>query len=423
MGSAMKKKQIIILGAGISGLSLAYFLSKQNKWDVLVLEKNQKAGGWIKSQVSQGFLFEHGPRTFLLSKCKHILQLSQELNLEQEIVYSHPEGRGKYLWIQGSLKKVPIWTWSLIKALLKEWRVPCAPGDESVWDFACRRFNPTVAHHFFDPMVTGIYAGDIRKLSMEACFPTLKMWERTWGSITRGLWKMRGRQSSHLFTFRKGIQSLVDELEKQSSAQFHYGEEVSHIAFKGEKVFIKAAKEYEADYLFSALPCHIVGKLIDPEFLQIPLRGATVVNLGYRESVLDKNGYGYLVSSEEKEKVLGVVFDSKAFPREGEGTKLTVMLKDLNLKKEEALEIALDALSRHLNIQAWPNVYDVTYAPQAFPQMETGHITKMQTLESKLKSQYPRLRLVGNYLYGVGVEDCVARAKSVSESFFRAVES
>jgi oxygen-dependent protoporphyrinogen oxidase len=419
----MKKKRIIILGAGISGLSLAYFLSKRGDCEITVIEKKQRAGGWMTSNSLGGFLFEEGPRTFLFSRCVQLRALASELGLGEELILSAPEGKGRYLWIEGKLHKVPLLSGALVKSLLKEWRVPPVREDETVWDFACRRFNPKVAMHFFDPMVTGIYAGDIKKLSVGACFPSLKKWEERWGSITKGLWQIQTNKGRALFAFARGVQSLVDQLEIKSGADFRYGEEVSRVEFTGNTVCVRGEREYEGDYLFSALPCHVAGKLLDPELLQILQRGATVVNLGYYKPVLDKKGYGYIVSSQEQEEVLGVIFDSNAFPRDEKGTRLTVMLKNERLEERQALEISLEALKRHLGLTASPAVYQVIQAEQAFPQMEVGHLNKIQALEKRLQEKYPNLRLVGNYLYGVGVEDCVARAKSVSESFLRTVES
>ena len=79
----------------------------------------------------------------------------------------------------------------LIPALLREWRAPPLEKEETIYDFAVRRFNPNVASLFFDPMTLGIYAGDIRELSMAACFPALKKWELEYGSLAKALLKKR----------------------------------------------------------------------------------------------------------------------------------------------------------------------------------------------------------------------------------------
>ena len=411
----MNKKRVIILGAGISGLSLAYFLSKRGDCEITVIEKKERSGGWMATNQLGGFLFEQGPRTFLFSKCVHLRSLAKELG--EELILSSPEGKGRYLWMDGKLHKVPLLTGALVKALLKEWRVPLVKEDETVWDFACRRFNPKVAMHFFDPMVTGIYGGDIKKLSMQACFPTLKKWENTFGSITKGLWKIPKPKGPTLFTFAKGLHSLVSALETKSGADFHYGEEVSQVEFKEGKVFVKAEKEFEGDYLFSALPCHVAGHLFAPELLEVPQKGAAVVNLGYNEPVLKKKGFGYIVSSQEKEEVLGVIFDSNPFPRNEKGTRLTVMLKKSDLTEKEALAHTFQALEKHLGITTLPDAFQVISAKDAFPQMEVGHLLRMQTLEKKLRERFPNLRLLGNYLYGVSVEDCISRSYDILNSF------
>ncbi len=65
----MRKKHIIILGAGISGLSAAWYLNRSDHpVDVTVIEKTNRAGGWLHTEHSQEFHFEKGPRTFKVDK-------------------------------------------------------------------------------------------------------------------------------------------------------------------------------------------------------------------------------------------------------------------------------------------------------------------------------------------------------------------
>jgi len=183
---------------------------------------------------------------------------------------------------------------------------------------------------------------------------------------------------------------------------------------------------YEADYLFSALPAPVIGKLLIPELAYLPMKGTTIVSLGYRKNVLKKKGFGYLVSSKEKEDVLGVVFDSNVFPQYNklsDETRLTVKLKSPNISDSEARFLALKGVSKHLEINAAPDVSMVVHASHVFPQFLVGHHSRMQALEAALALRYPNLKLVGNYLYGVGVNDCIARARSVAESFLSATAS
>lgn len=422
----MRKKRIVILGAGISGLSLAYYLSSRSDlYEITLLEKKSRPGGWIETDASMGYFFENGPRTFLASKSLPLLSLIKELGLDSEIILSEKTAKGRFLWIDGKLKKTPIFSLGLIKGVLREWRVPQSDlQDETVWDFACRRFNEEVALHFFDPLCIGIHAGDASFLSIRCCFPTFKSWEKVYGSLTKGFFKAPRFKGSYLFTLKRGVSTLISTLIEKSRATVFYDQEVKKLSFSKQGVEIETAQNiFHADDCFSALPCSIVGGLIAPELLQIPLTGVTVVNLGYCKNVLRQKGFGYIVSSKERDEVLGVIFNSNAFPeqnRDKQETRLTVKLRRTDLKNQEAVNIALFGLKKHLGIQIEPEMAKVSLAKEAFPQMGVGYREWIERVEKELQQKYPRLKLVGNYLRGVGVSDCVARAKSVADNFLSA---
>lgn len=425
----MQKKRIFILGGGISGLSLAYYLAKQSdRYEIHIIEKNHRAGGWIDSDDSTGFFFEKGPRVFRGSKSQAFLSLASEIGMDRELVGCNPHAKKRYLWIDGKLRKAPILSWGLIKGVLRELTVkPAIGNDESVWDFACRRFNAKVAQDVFDPLVTGIYGGNPREISIKLGFPQFKALEEQHGSVIKGFFKTPRYRGPRLFSFQRGMKSFIKKLEESTPVHFHYDEEVVSILSKEESFELKTSQNvYETDFLFSALPCHIIGRLLLPQLLNISLHGTTLVHLGYRKKVLKKSGFGYLVGSQEKEDVLGVVFDSNAFtsfnhsPQE---TRLTVMLKRDDLSDGEARDLALRALKKHLKIKEQPDVSLVLTASKVFPQLKVGHEKILKEVETTLQQKYPRLRLVGNYFYGVGVNDCIARAKSVADIFLRETAS
>src|SRR5262249_19555917 len=148
--------------------------------------------------------------------------------------------------------------------------------------------------------------------------------------------------------------------------------------------------------------------------------------LGYTQRVIRKKGFGYLVASQENEELMGVIFDSNSFTefnRTPEETRLTVLLKREDLSDNEARDIAIRSLKKHLQITETPAVSMVARAPGVFPQLRVGHAKKVEAIESMVREKYPNLHLVGNYLYGVGVSDCISRAQSVAENFLRATVS
>lgn len=61
-----EKKKIVIVGAGMAGLTAAAYLSREN-YDVVLLDKNDRCGGLVNTFETNGFFFDSGPRAFVNS--------------------------------------------------------------------------------------------------------------------------------------------------------------------------------------------------------------------------------------------------------------------------------------------------------------------------------------------------------------------
>ena len=405
--------RIGILGAGISGLTLARELSQ--KHEVIIFERSDRVGGWLQTEKVGPFLFEKGPRSFRTSSCSSLLELAAELELST--IPCSPEAKQRYLWLKGRLKRLSssLLSPQNLLAILKEWRVPPQREEETIWEFASRRFNRSIAEQLFDPLTLGIYGGDIRKLSVNCCFPLFKKWEEEYGSLTKALFKQAKKNSQpSLFSFENGVHALVQQLCEKSHAEVRLNSAVTALHFHSDAIEIVTDKgSFLVEELFSALPAQVIGKLLQPSemaelLLQIEHLSLTVVNLGYTQKVLTKEGFGYLVPTSEKEEILGCVFDSMIFPQHGSGAQLTVMIKGVEKSDEAYLEIAQRSLSKHLGIQTPADHFLITRAPHSIPQYTLGHQARIQQLLEKCP---PNFHLVGNYLSGVSVNECVSRAR------------
>ncbi len=345
--------KVLIVGGGITGLSAAWFLTQRDPTvEITLLEKTNRLGGWIETSREGGFLFEKGPRTFPLGRSPHLLQLLRDLDLP--ILTAPPQKR--YIWHKNRLRALGSFIPRLIPYLLREPFVASgASPDESIYDFAARRFSPRIAETLFDPLALGIYAGDIRKLSVRACFPTLFRWEREKGSLLRGL-LTAPKTAKGLFTLSNGMETLIDALQKRLPIDIVLNSPVESIGPHG---VIVQGKIWEADRVFVALPP------------AAPKRSLWVVPLAYPRATLSKTGYGYLVPSQEKQSLLGMVWDSSIFPQQslhGE-TRLTAMIR---AEEKQPVQTALQAAERHLGISAQPLYASAFYAPHSIPQFEVG---------------------------------------------------
>lgn len=445
-------RRVLILGAGISGLACAWSLKK--KWgsnvQITLVEKSHRVGGWIRTIEKEGFLFELGPHS-----CRpkgvgfETLKLIEELELQEQVIVGNPSARFRYLYQNQALQPLPHNFYSfLLSPLMKG--VPAAlwhdlissrkkTEDESLFDFVSRRLSPELAERLVDPFVSGIYAGDMRKLSAQACFPTLH--QR--GSFVKGWWNspkqkqtpsspfIAKMQKASLFSFKEGMETLPKEIQKRLEAEILLGSEPTKISFHQDKVSLElvGGKILEADHLISALPSYSLAGLIFPHdqeaasFMKsISHATVGVVNLGYRKALLKKKGFGYLIASREKEKILGCIWDSCVFPeqnRDSDETRLTVMIGGTNhpeienLSDKECLKIALEAVSRHLKIDAWPDAVHVTLARNAIPQYEVGYVKSKMIMQESLKAMFPRLTLIGNAFHGVSLNDCISAGRAI----------
>src|SRR5438045_967485 len=100
--------KVVIIGAGISGLSLAFRLQHAlPDVDLTVLEQNNRPGGTIWTEERDGFRIEIGPNGFLDSKPSTV-QLCQDLGLGDRLVAaSEASARNRYLFLEGRLQPLP----------------------------------------------------------------------------------------------------------------------------------------------------------------------------------------------------------------------------------------------------------------------------------------------------------------------------
>ncbi len=367
--------KVLILGGGITGLSTAWHLKKKNpQAKITLLEKENRLGGWIQTSHEGGFLFEKGPRTFQKGRSPHLLRLIEELKLE--VIPSDPSARRRFILHHGKLRTpesfLPMFAFTFLRELFVS---KSNQEDESIYEFASRRFSSKVAELFFDPLTLGIYAGDIRKLSIRACFPALYQWEQQKGSVIRGFFSS-SKKAKGLFTLKGGMETLIQTLAKRLNIDFVLNCPVETIS--QHEVFA-GGKTWGADHVISALPPNL------------PYKSIWVVHLAFSQNVLPKKGFGYLVPSKEKEGLLGCVFDSAIFPEPKKETRLTAMVRS---ECESPLETALDALSRHLKIRTQPVYTSAFLAKHAIPQFEVGC----------------------KFSEGVSVDACVQRGASLAAS-------
>jgi protoporphyrinogen/coproporphyrinogen III oxidase len=450
---------VVIVGGGISGLTLAYRLQQEAPAvQVTLLEKENRLGGTLGTEHRDGFVVELGANGFLDSK-PSTLALAHDLGLDDRLVpASEAAGRNRFVLLDGKLRALPAGLVSFLRSDVLSWRAkvnmaaeffrPRRRGqrDESIAAFCRRRFGPQVAARLADPFVTGIYAGDPALLSVKACLPRLAALEAEHGSLLLGLIKSerQRRPEAHasgqppnrggqMWSFRGGLGILVDRLRDQlkpsplASVSVHRITRRQEQGARSPRWVIEAdgRDRWLADAVVLACPAFQQADMLadlDPllaaQIAGIPYNRVAVVALGYRKEDVPASvdGFGFLVPQCARRNLLGVQWCSSIFPdRAPPGTVLLramcggwrrAEMVDWN---DDQLLCAVTAELRHvMGVRGNPIFQRIVRWSKAIPQYMVGHLDRVAWIQQRA-SGHPSLFLAGNAYGGVALNDCVER--------------
>lgn len=216
----------IVLGGGISGLSVGYYLLKKIGQPTAIFEASNRIGGWIRTEKHKdGFIFEAGPRTIRPKGIQgaNTLELIEQLQLPVEgIKSSHVAAKNRMIYAKGHLcmlpnslggamKTMPPFSQPLMMAIwndLKSGAKTIKYGDESIYDFVYRRFGPEIADYAISPMICGICAGDAKEISVRFLMNDLFETEQKYGGVVKGMFLSKLRSSKKVNKRQKDLNSL-----------------------------------------------------------------------------------------------------------------------------------------------------------------------------------------------------------------------
>jgi len=446
---------VLIVGGGISGLVCAYALRKAGI-EAQLVEASGQPGGVIRSENREGFLLELGPQSF--SGTASLRSLCTDLGIAEQVVKA-PGTAPRYVLIDGALKAVPLSPPAMLSSSFlsarTKWRIARdtfgttrAPDeDESIAAFVRRKFGAELLERLVGPFVSGIYAGDPERLSLRAAFPQLHEAEESAGSVIRG---MRRAAKSHkgarerptLMSLRNGNGNLVSALAAKIGSGLRVGAEVVGISAQRKAasgatfdVRISVAGRVEtvlAERLVVATSADIAGTLLrdvnpafEPVLAGIEYAPVAVISLGYQRGDVAHSleGFGFLVPRSSGLQVLGTVWNSSLFPsRAPAGHVLLTSFVGgatnpgaAGLSAQELCDLVHREIAPLLQISTAPMFSRVQIYRRALPQCNIGHTDRLRALE-RLRAELPALSIVGNYLRGPSIGNCLELAMATAEA-------
>jgi oxygen-dependent protoporphyrinogen oxidase len=448
---------IVIVGAGISGLALAYRLHRAAPaFKVTILEAANRPGGAVWTERSGGFQVEIGPNGFLSNKLS-TLELCRDLGVEDRLrAADEAASRKRYLFLGGRLRRLPAGPLELLRSDLLSWRGKLSLlaerfrprrtdlGEESVDAFARRRAGSEAAEVLADALVTGIYAGDPHLLSLPAAFPRLAALEAEHGSIMKGMAKAsrQGHREarrqgqpppvSRLWSFPEGLRLLIESLQQQMPSRPLLGTRITSVqpatSEAGQRWIVRGEGEnsWPADVVALTCPAHaqatILGDLdqsLAADIETIAYNRIAVIAVGFAQQQVPAalDGFGYISPQNTRRDVLGVQWCSSIFPERAPGGHVLLRAMVGGWHRSTAVDwddkrllAAVRAdLRAALGIEAAPSFQRIIRWDRAIPQYHLGHLERVRRIEERA-GRYPGLFLGGNAYHGVSLNDCTEQA-------------
>ncbi|MGJ7922765.1 protoporphyrinogen oxidase [Neobacillus sp. LXY-4] len=457
----MDKKKVIIVGGGITGLSAAYYLQKEAQQkslpiEIKLIEAANRLGGVIETVKKDGFVIEKGPDSIIARKTAGI-NLIEELGLKDKVI-SNIAGKS-YILVNGKLHtmpegsfmgiptKVTPFAFSGLFSPLGKLRAAAdfvlpkgkPQDDQSIGAFFRRRLGNEVVENLIEPLLAGIYAGDIDKLSLMSLFPNFYQIEQEHRSLVFGLKKTmpeppkpsgaakkQPARKGMFISLSTGLEEIVVELEKRLAGSVLKGTAVNKVTRteNGYDVTLSNGTVEKADsVIITTDHFHAQQMLSDYSFMdsfkEMPSTSVANVAMAFPKSAIkqDIDGSGFVVSRNSDFRITACTWTHKKWP--GSTPEGMALLRcyvgkpndqeAVNLSDDEIIKIVLNDLNKTMNITDKPLFHVVTRWKKSMPQYTVGHKERIAQVKAGLSSELPGVYLAGGSFEGLGIPDCISQ--------------
>ena len=430
---------IAIIGAGISGLTLAYRLQKQGT-PYILLESSAMPGGYMQTDTKEKSILEKGPNSILADQL--VLDFIQDLGLRDEVVVANNISKKRYVYKKGKYRTLPSGPLSLLfgsffsvpqrLAIFKEYfsQQPYRK-DSSLYDLIHERFGQEVADYALDPFVSGVYAGDPKELLAELCFPVLGKNITSYGSILKGFIKNPPKRRVSL-TLTKGLAQLIQTLASQINNKRYSCRVQRMMETEGKwKLQLQTTQGIEnisCDRVILALPAYEAASIVRSfseewarRFSAIEYPMVRNMHLIYKKEQLGfkAEGFGALHPRVEPLFTAGVIWNSSTF--DGRTAKDEVLLTCMvTEKRTPAVATMSDEEAEASILKEIEHLYQVSGKPvftqtgtwkKGIPQYTGKMTTILQHCEQLEKMN---VYICSNWPYGISITDCIHRAHELA---------
>jgi oxygen-dependent protoporphyrinogen oxidase len=456
-------KRVAIVGGGVAGLAAAYELARLARdgaaAQAVLFEASTRLGGIVETVREGGFVIECGPDAWVTEK-PWALELAAELGLGDEVMASNDGVRKTYVLIDKKLRAMPDGMRMMVPVDLdaldaseifsvegkrayreevrraEELRASAPAADESVAEFVRRHFGDEVMEKIGAPLLSGVFGGDVARLSVRAVMGPFVAMERERGSLIAALQaRANGSKSDSVFTtLRSGTGTLTDRMISAIPEDWvRLGAEVRFVSYSEEGWLVGTARGVERfDAVMMAAPVDVARALLAPvderaaQLMEMDASSAVVVGFGFSDATKFRvpPGFGFLVPPGSDSMLLACTFvDQKFDDRVPPGGRLVRVFfggkaadRLMHCGNDETAAVARMELAHILGPLPEPQMTVVRRWPRSLPQYGVGHLERMKELDERVKA-LEGLWLLGNGYRGVGLPDLIRDARAAARRF------
>ncbi len=439
--------KVAVIGAGLTGLTTAFYLKKAGI-QFVVFEKENRAGGVIQTHHENGFTFEGGPNSGILSK-PEVPELLEELKNDCTLEVADETAKARWIWKKnrwvplpsGLISGIttPLFSFSdKLRILGEPFRKKGSNPNETLAELVLRRMGKSFLDYAIDPFILGIYSGNPASLVTQYAFPKLYRLEQDYGSFIGGSIKKAKESKSErdkkatkeIFSVQGGLSKLIDALVK------NIGEEnlrlnCTGLSFtrKGDNFFsslsadsfshvISTTGAYTLETLFPFLEKEKLKAINQMKYSKV-----IQVSVGFNQwEGIALNAFGGLVPFIEQRNILGALFLSSFFKNKApkNGALLSVFLGGVRkpefsgFSDEKIYKIVEQELTEMLKLKIFkPDLLKIYRYNHAIPQYGFESEEKLKAINA-LEKDHPGLLLAGNIRDGIGIADRINQGKTIA---------
>ncbi|MDN3239777.1 protoporphyrinogen oxidase [Glycomyces tritici] len=453
------RTRVLIVGGGITGLAAAHRLRTTLGPDaeIIVAEQAMRLGGKIHTVDFAGRPVETGAESLLAARPEAI-GLAEAVGLGDAIVY--PSDAKPALSLGGELLDFPAGHMmgipgdpADVAAVANAKERPdnglpiLEPGtDMSVGELVRSRLGDEVLDRLVAPMLGGVYAGDVDRLSVRAVMPQLAAALEHHARLTDAVNEIKrppsdGPRRPVFATIDGGLERLVTATSATARAEVRLGMTVRELRQTpyGWEVIAGPVPDpirIKVDAVILAVPASpaaVLLRAVEPQ-AAAALSGVAYASVALAAFAFDKvdlpERSGFLTPASEGKTVKAATFASKKWPHLGR--RRQIVRVSMGRFGEEALlqyddatlaKTALRELGEHLGMRLPDPVEQrVDRWGGALPQYTPGHDARISAARDALGA-HRGIAIAGAAVDGVGIAACIASGQRAADTIAASVQT